>query len=218
MEKNTSQVRIAKLYPKPGLGAKMRATISFLNDDTPQGDLSPLWFPVYVVSRHEKRVAEHFTVRQVEHFLPLYSKPCRWKDGSRIDLQLPLFPNYLFVKITHETRVRALEIPGVVSLVGYGRHASPVPDSYIGFLRDGLRLHRIEPHPYLAVGARVRIKAGPMAGLEGVLVRKKSDFRVVLTLDMIMKSVAVEVDQSDLEPVGPPPRRDIPSFAPAAMA
>jgi transcription antitermination factor NusG len=95
-----------------------------------------------------------------------------------------------------------LAIPGVISIVGGGRESLSVPDSYIHFLREGLRQGKIELHPYLTSGARVRIRSGVMAGMEGILLRKKNDFRVVLTLEMIMKSVKVEVEMDDIEPVG----------------
>ena len=98
-------------------------------------------------------------------------------------------------------RVRVLEVPGVQSLVGFGRTLAPLPHFEIEALRSGLGQRKIEPHPYLVIGERVRIKAGPMTGMEGVLVRKKNNFRVVLALDAIMQSVAVEVDADDLEPV-----------------
>jgi transcription antitermination factor NusG len=92
-------------------------------------------------------------------------------------------------------------MPGVLSIVGSGREPWPVPDPDIEAIRLGLQMGKIEPHPYLTAGERVRIKAGVMTGVEGVLVRKKNDFRVVLTLDAIMRSVAVEVDADDIEPV-----------------
>ena len=162
---------------------------------------SPRWFAAYTVPRHEKRIAEHFSVRQIEHFLPLYHVQRRWRDGSKVTLQLPLFPNYIFARFDHSHRIRVLETPSVVSIVGYGREQSPVPDSYVASLREGMRLHKIEPHPFLVAGEKVRITAGPMAGLEGVLLRKKNNVRVVLTLELIMQSVAVEVDIKDVEPV-----------------
>lgn len=114
-------------------------------------------------------------------------------------LQLPLFSSYIFVQIGRGERAPVLNVPGVISIVG-GPKPLPVPDSYIHFLREGLRHGRIDPHPYLAVGTRVRIRSGVMAGMEGVLLRKKNNFRVVLTLEMIMKSVTVEVEMEDIEP------------------
>jgi transcription antitermination factor NusG len=115
-------------------------------------------------------------------------------------VELPLFPNYVFVRIAARERVRVLQVPGVLSLVGFGRTLAALPDFEIEALRCGLGQRKIEPHPWLVIGERVRIKAGPMAGLEGVLVRKKNNFRVVLALDVILQCVAVEVDADDLEP------------------
>jgi transcription antitermination factor NusG len=158
------------------------------------------WFAAYTNSHHEKRVVSHFGERQIESFLPLYSALHRWKNRCEVDLDLPLFPNYVFVHIDPRERVRVLEVPGVLSLVGFGRTLAPLSDFEIAALRSCVGQRKIEPHPYLVIGERVHIKAGPMTGMEGVLVRKKSNFRVVLALDLIMQCVAVEVDADDLEP------------------
>jgi transcription antitermination factor NusG len=158
------------------------------------------WFAAYTNSHHEKRVASHFGERQIESFLPLYSALHRWKNRCEVDVDLPLFPNYVFVHIDPRERVRVLEVPGVLSLVGFGRTLAPLSDFEIEALRSCAGQRKVEPHPYLVIGEWVRIKAGPMTGMEGVLVRKKSNFRVVLTLDVIMQCVAVEVDGHDLEP------------------
>jgi transcription antitermination factor NusG len=158
------------------------------------------WFAAYTNSHHEKRVASHFGERQIESFLPLYSALHRWKNRREVDVDLPLFPNYVFVHIDPSDRVRVLDVPGVLSLVAFGRTLAALSDFEIEALRSCVGQRKIEPHPYLVIGERVRIKAGPMAGMEGVLVRKKSNFRVVLALDAIMQCVAVEVDADDLEP------------------
>ena len=94
-----------------------------------------------------------------------------------------------------------LEVPGVISIVGGGRESLPVSESYIHFLQEGLRQGKIEPHPYLTAGTRVRIRSGMMAGMEGVLVRTKGKYRVVVALEMIMKSVMVEVEVEEVEAV-----------------
>jgi transcription termination/antitermination protein NusG len=158
------------------------------------------WFAAYTNSHHEKQVARQFAERHIESFLPLYAARRRWKNGCEMNLVLPLFSNYVFVRIDPRARVQVLEVPGVVSLVGFGRALAPLPDFEIEALRSGMGQRKIEPHPYLVVGERVCIKAGPMTGMEGVLVRKKSRLRVVLALDVIMQCVAAEVDAEDLEP------------------
>ncbi|HEX3083983.1 MAG TPA: UpxY family transcription antiterminator [Pyrinomonadaceae bacterium] len=158
------------------------------------------WFAVFTTSRHEKRVEEHFRVREIESFLPLYRMRRQWKDGSKGIVQFPLFQNYIFVHIERNRRVPVLEVPGVLSIVGDGRESMSVPESYIHCLQEGLQQGKIEPHSYLTNGRRVRIRSGVMAGMEGILLRKKNDFRVVLTLQMIMKSVKVEVALDEIEP------------------
>lgn len=158
------------------------------------------WFAVYTLPRHEKRVAQHFQVRQIDHYLPLYALQRRWKNGLRQTVHFPLFPNYLFVKITRKKRPLVLDVPGVVSIVGDCNEYSAVSDNYVKFLQEGLSQGKIEPHAYLESGEEVRIKSGFMAGMKGVLVRKKSGLRVVVNLELIRRSVVVELDIADLEP------------------
>jgi transcription antitermination factor NusG len=167
-----------------------------------ESQFEPHWFAVYTTSRHEKRVDQHLTMREIEHYLPTYQTQRKWSDGSRVTLNLPLFPGYIFVHIKRAQRVRVLEVPGVLTIVGgTGRVAAPLPIGDIEALRTGLHLRRAEPHPLLQVGQRARIKSGALAGMEGVVVRKKNSFRVVLTMDAIMQSIAVEVDANELEPM-----------------
>ena len=162
----------------------------------------PRWFAVYTTPRHEKCIAEHFGQRQIENYLPLYRAHRRWKDGSRVNLELPLFPNYIFVRIAQNERVRVLEVPGVQRIIGSGNKPAPLPDFEIESLRADLHKRNFEPHPFLTVGDRARIKAGPMAGMEGIVVRGNNNLRVVLSLALIMGSVAVEVESADLEFIG----------------
>jgi transcription antitermination factor NusG len=164
-------------------------------------EIDARWFAVYTNSRHEKCVAKHFGQRQIESFLPLYPKVHYWTKRNRVSLDLPLFPNYVFVHITLQQRASVLAVPGVVGMVGRGHIPAPLPDAEIESLRTALKLGKIEPHPYLVAGVRVRIKAGAMEGIEGILLRKKNEVRVVLTLDLIQRSVVVEVDADDVEPV-----------------
>jgi transcription antitermination factor NusG len=160
------------------------------------------WFAVFTTARHEKRVEAHLHLREIENFLPIYQCQRKWKDGSKGVLQLPLFSCYIFVRIGRVERVPVLQVPGVISIIGFGLQPLPVLDSYIDLLREGLRQGKIEPHQHLTVGTRVRICSGLMAGLEGVLLRRTNNLRVVLTLELIMKSVTVEVETGNIEPVG----------------
>jgi len=158
------------------------------------------WFAVYTLSRREKQVARHMDVQSIEHFLPLTKRRRRWKNGCTMTVEEPLFPSYLFVQMDQTTRTRVLAVPGVHSIVGVGKDPVPVPHFEIETLRRSVDRLKIEPHPYLNVGERATILNGPLAGLAGIVVRKKNGLRFVLGLDLIMKSFAVEVDAADLEP------------------
>jgi len=155
---------------------------------------------VFTLTRHEKRVRAQCEEHQIESFLPTYKVKHRWKNRRSVQLELPLFPGYSFVRIEPRTRLHVLQLPGVISIVSSGRKMLPIPDEYMNSLREGLLVHRIEPHPGLALGCRVRISQGPMAGAVGILERDKSNFRVVLKLEMLARSVAVEVGASEIEP------------------
>jgi transcription antitermination factor NusG len=160
------------------------------------------WFAVYITCRHEKRVAQHLSQREIQHYLPLYRADRKWRDGSKVTLDLPLFPGYLFVHIERSERTSVLSIPGALAIVGgTGGEPASLPDAAINALQSGLKEHRIEPHPLLCVGQLARIRSGAFAGMEGVVVRKKSGFRIVLTLEQIMQSVAVELSEDDVEPL-----------------
>lgn len=159
----------------------------------------PPWYAAYICANHEKRVAEQLGQRSVEHFLPLYKSVRRWKD-RRVQLELPLFPGYVFVRMPLRDRLRVLEIPSVARLVSFNGIPAALPEEEIESLREALvgRL-RAEPHPYLTIGRRVRIKAGPLEGREGILLRKKGNFRVVISIDLIQRSMIVDVDAADIE-------------------
>ena len=162
----------------------------------------PKWFAVHTSPRHEKRVEQHLSQRDVEHYLPLYRSLRKWRNGLKVTLDLPLFPGYIFVRIQRTDRVRVLKVPGVLAIVsGAAGEMAPLPEGEVEALRSGLHLRQAEPHPLLTVGQRVRIRSGALAGMEGVVVRKKNSLRVVLTMDLIMQSVAVEVDGEELEPL-----------------
>lgn len=161
-------------------------------------DATPKWYAVCTRSNHEKCAAAQLEHRSIEHFLPLYETVRRWKD-RRKRLEFPLFPGYLFVRIPLQERLRVLLTPGVVRLVGFGNRAAPLPDEEIEALRNVL-VHGVhsEPHPYLSVGRRVRITRGALAGMAGVLIRKKGRVRLVLSIDLIRQSAMIEVDSADV--------------------
>jgi transcription antitermination factor NusG len=135
----------------------------------------------------------------VESFLPLYSSVRRWKD-RKVRLQMPLFPGYVFVHLALNERVRVLQVPGVAKLVSFGGLPTALPDEQVEGLRGGLDGQlRAEPHPYLTAGRRVTVKTGPLAGTEGILLRRRGNFRVVISIELIQRAVAVDVDVTDVE-------------------
>jgi transcription antitermination factor NusG len=159
------------------------------------------WFAVYISANHEKKVAAELDRRSIECFLPLYHSVRRWKD-RRVKLDLPLFPGYVFGHFALPERLRILQIPGVVRLVGFGNCPAAVPEIEICRIRRVLNQDlRIEPHPYLTVGRHVLVKAGPLAGLEGILTRRKNRLRFVVSVELIMRSIAAEIDEADIEPI-----------------
>src|SRR3984893_15304411 len=124
--------------------------------------LEPRWYAAYTCANHEKKVCEQLEQRSVESFLPLYETVRRWKD-RRMRLQLPLFPGYVFVRMVLVDRLRVLQVPSVVRLVAFNGHLVALPDAEIAGLKNGLASGvRAEPHPVLAAGRRVRVKAGPL--------------------------------------------------------
>ena len=165
-----------------------------------KSEAQPLvWLAAYTTPRHEKSVVRHLEVRDIEHFLPLYKVARKWKNGCKVEVEFPVFPNYVFVRLDRRLSSQVLDTPGVLSFAGSAKLALPIPDAEIQWLRNDLPLRKFEPHPYLVLGSRVRIKSGSLAGMSGVLTRKKSGLRVVLSIDLIRQSVAVEVDMDELE-------------------
>lgn len=165
---------------------------SFHNPDT-------RWYALYTCSRHEKRVAQQMERRRVSCFLPMYRSVRRWKD-RRKELELALFPGYVFVKMSLSNKLEVLEVPGVVRLVSFNGHPTPLPTEDIEALRTRLSGNsKIEPHPYLRVGRKVRVHSGPFQGLEGIIVRRKDRCRLIFSIDLIQRSLAIEVDEADLE-------------------
>jgi transcription antitermination factor NusG len=165
------------------------------------GEALPRWYAVWTRSRHEKSVSDHLSRKDLETFLPLYSTIRRWKNGDH-RVEMPLFPGYTFVRMRLEDHLQVLKVAGVVRLVGFGSMPTPLEDGQVESLRRALGAGvKAEPHPYLTAGRRVRITAGPLAGREGLLVRWKSALRVVLSVDLIQRSILVDTEAQALEPV-----------------
>ncbi len=159
------------------------------------------WFAVQTRHHHEKRVAERLQAVETETFLPVHCSVHRWKNGVRAQVETPLFPSYLFARFRSTERMQVLRDPGVLSLAASSSAPTPISDDEILFLRQVAEKVKVEPHPFLAIGERVRIMVGPLTGLEGFLVRKKQELRVVVSVQAIMRSVAIEISEFDIAPV-----------------
>ncbi|HEV2299809.1 MAG TPA: UpxY family transcription antiterminator [Candidatus Acidoferrales bacterium] len=162
----------------------------------------PRWFAVHTRSRHEKSASEQLRGRQIETFLPIYQSTRRWRNGDH-EVQLPLFPGYTFVHIPLKDRLHVLKVPGVVRLVGFNGAPVPLEDQEVEGLRCALVSGiKAAPHPYLTVGRRVRITAGPLNGQHGILVRRKGALRVILSIELIQRSVLIDLSANEIEPAG----------------
>jgi len=159
------------------------------------------WWAVYTRHQHEKTAAQMMETKGLEVFLPVYASVRRWKDRRKL-LYLPLFPGYVFVHEGNARRLDVLTTPGVHMILSHGDRAATIPEEEIEAIRRTVEgNHRVEPHPFLKCGQRVRVIKGSLTGVEGILTRKKSVFRLVLSVQMLAQSVAVEIDAADVEPV-----------------
>lgn len=154
------------------------------------------WYVVCTRSRHERIADEQLSRRAIATYLPTYGSLRQWHDRKK-QLMLPAFPGYLFARFPFAERVRVLSSPGVTRLVTFGNRAAFVADDELERLRTALSIRQTEPHPYLPLGARVRIVAGPLRGLCGVVQRGRG-LRMIISVDCVCRSLAVELQESDL--------------------
>jgi|SRR5579864_32294 len=167
----------------------------------PSNSAAACWYAIYTHARHEKKVAQQLEERRIEHFLPVYRSVRRWKD-RRKELDLVLFPGYVFVRVSLAQRLRVLQLPGVVRFVSFNGQPAALLGADIEALRNGLLQGiRADHHPYLTVGRRVKVVYGPLSGAQGILLRAKNNCRVVISIDAIMRSVSVEIDEGDVVPL-----------------
>ena len=160
--------------------------------------LEPNWYVAYTCSRHEKYLAEQCQQRGITAFLPLYAAQRHWKR-RRAEVLLPLFPSYVFVRMALAERFRVLALPGMVSLVSFKGLPAVVPGTQIEALRKAVSLGRVEPCTYLQSGKRVRVTAGPLVGLEGIVSEVKNNVRVIVSFDWMNRSVSVSLDATEVE-------------------
>jgi transcription antitermination factor NusG len=154
----------------------------------------PAWYAIYTRHQHEKTVAQILTSKGFEVFLPLYGAAHHWKDRTKV-VSLPLFPCYVFLKGGLERRLDIVTTPGIYALVSTAGQPAAIPPIELEAVRRAVESTlRVEPHPFLKCGEWVRVKCGPLAGLQGILIRKKNLYRLVLSVEMLGKAAAVEID------------------------
>ncbi len=157
------------------------------------------WNAIYTRFQHERAIAQHLMNKGIETFLPLYSSMHQWKDRNK-QISAPLFPCYVFLRSGRERKLDIVSTPGVVGLIGSASGPSEIPAMEIDAVRRAIESpSSVRPHPFLTCGDRVRIKFGPLEGTEGILVRNKNSFRLILSVGMLGRSAAVEIDIAAVE-------------------
>lgn len=152
------------------------------------------WHALYTRHQHEKTIADLLTRKGFQVFLPLYNTTHRWKDRAK-SLSLPLFPSYVFIKGGLDRQLQIITTPGVYMILAVAGRAAVIPEEEISAIQRMVSSSlQVEPHPFLKCGDRVRVTTGALEGIEGILLRKKNSLRLVLSVELLMKSVAVEVD------------------------
>lgn len=174
-----------------------------IHGESPPGNLEDrAWFAGYTAPKCERHVVRHLDAHNLESFLPTFETFHVWKNRQKKTIVQPLFPNYVFVRLTKEERRQAYQVPGLLWLVGGARGPIPIPSIEIEVLRSERLLGRLEPFNELVIGERVRIKDGPLQGMVGILIRKRSGWRFVLSVSMINQHAAIDVGAEDVEPIG----------------
>jgi transcription antitermination factor NusG len=163
------------------------------------------WFALQVRSRYESMVAGILGGKGYEYFLPTYRCRRRWSDRIK-ELELPLFPGYLFCRFNPQQRLPILKTPGLISIVAVAKHPAPVDEAEIAAVRTLVSSGcKSQPWPYVQIGQRVRIEYGSLCGLEGILQSFKGSHRIVISVSLLQRSIAAEIDSAWVTPIQPYP-------------
>lgn len=181
-------------------------------------DREHAWFAVRVRTRYESLAATVLRGKGFEPFLPMYKSRRRWSDRIK-EIQLPLFPGYLFCRLDPQNRLPVLTTPGVVQIVGVGKNPMPLDEYEIGAIQTVVKSGLLrEPWPFLKVGNRVRIECGPLSDVEGILLAFKGRYRIVLSVTLLQRAVAVEVDRAWVSRVSTPKTAGVDAATAARLA
>lgn len=164
------------------------------------------WQVLHVYSNHEKRVSQHLSVRNVEHYLPLYTERVKWTDRSVL-VERPLFSGYVFTRFTASNRLAVQSTPGVLRLLG-DEEKDMVSGEELDRIREGLATGLLlRPHPCASIGTRVRVRDGVFAGVEGVVAEFRQNCKVVVSLSGVRQCFSLELQLRDLEVIKKPVSR-----------
>jgi transcriptional antiterminator NusG len=198
---------MGKSLLEPKTKSTMVSKIVLHDIEIAQDNIRYPWFAVRVRSNHERIAAAHLRERGYEEFSPSWKTERRWSDRTK-EMDQFLFPGYVFCRLNPSDRLPVLTAPGVVDLLGFGKIPAPVPDHEIEAIRrmvqSGLL---VMPWPFLELGHRVLIERGPLAGVEGILDEVKGKCRLVVSVQLLQRSVSAEVDRNWIRPL-PPARSD----------
>jgi len=161
------------------------------------------WFAIQTIARHEKRVAGQFLEQRISTFLPLVNQVHEWSDRRKC-IQVPLFSCYVFVRLSQQRKIREqiLRTPGALGFVGGRGWGTSIPNEQIEAIQRILAEEvPYGLHPFLRIGMRVRIRGGSLDGLEGILVEKNRDRSLIVSVELLCRSLSVRVEGYDLEPV-----------------
>src|SRR5258708_15705247 len=156
------------------------------------------WHVLHVIAHHEKRVAQHLSVRLIEHYLPLYTERSRWTDRS-VQLERPLFMGYVFIRFSPQERLSVISTPGAIRLLGDSdtQRVSPIE---LDRIRESLtRGYSLRPHTCIPVGTRVRIRSGVFEGVQGVVTEFRRQCKVVIGLTAVQQGFSLEIGLDDIE-------------------
>lgn len=182
---------------------------SLIDSSACHADSPCSWYAIYTRHHHEKTVARILTCKGFDTLLPLYQTAHRWRDRTKV-LSMPLFPCYVFLRGGLERRLDIMTTPGINALVSTAGQPAAIPTSEIDAIRRTVESgSRVEPHPFLKCGDWVRVKCGPLEGIQGILVRKKDLYRLILSVEMLGQAAAVEVDAFLVEPLNGKPRESV---------
>ena len=156
------------------------------------------WYIAYTLPRHEKAVAHRLGTQDIASYLPLYSEVRHWKH-RKIEVELPLFPGYVFVRMLLADKSRILSHPGIIRLLSVNGNTAVFPDEDMLNLKSSLARWNAKPYPFLVSGKRIRIKSGPFAGLDGTIVRRNGRRKLIVTLDMINSSMLLDLDAAEAQ-------------------